>query len=432
MSEVAQQNRTLLNRRWPELAQRVLSATPPEPMQWAEPAGSATLEVAGHRLWSAYDAEAEARLQASGIPPGSRRAWVYGVGGGDLIRELLRRPELRQLTVVVLNPGLFHCLLHCLDHRDWLADPRVTVADGAAESGPHSPFVVIPPCLTLSAAGVGALREQLSDELLRPFERERQKRYEPRRRRQIAQNLPLLAADGDVGALFDTAPRSTACVAIAGPTLKQTAAWIREYRDPCILIAVDGALSPLLEQGLVPDVVVSVDAKRETILRYFSHDLSSCADRTLVYTPVVHHDVLQRWPGRRLAAYTFEGIYDQLRIDHPRGELHVAGSVSHPAVDLALKMGAVQIRLFGADFGFPHGQIHANPDAPVDFYANAAGAGTTALDGHGRLIATMPSFNGYRLGLEQLIAHHPDVDFVNMSRAGAQIRGARYPDRNIP
>lgn len=432
MSDIAEQNRSLLSRRWPALARRVLAATPPEPLQWTDAPGGATLAVAGQRLWSAYDAQAEARMQARGIPADSRHAWVYGVGGGDLPRELLRRTELQRLTVVVLNPGLFRYLLHSLDHRDWLADPRVHLVSATDEACPRAPFAVIPPCLTLCDDDAARLREQLSDELLRPFERERLQRHAPRRRRQIDRNLPLLATDGDVRMLFDSAPRSRACVALAGPTLHETAARIRQDCPESLLIAVDAALAPLLAQGLVPDVVVSVDDKRATILRYFSGDLSRCAESVLVYTPVVHHDVLQRWPGRRLAAYTFESIYDRLRDGHPRGELHVAGSVAHPAVDLALKTGATEIRLFGADFGFPQGRLHANADAPVDFYANAAAGGTHAADGHGRRIATLPSFNGYRLGLERLIARHPGVDFINMSRAGARIHGARYPDQGSP
>ena len=42
-----------------------------------------------------------------------------------------------------------------------------------------------------------------------------------------------------------------------------------------------------------------------------------------------------------------------------QGQLYVGGSVIHPAVDLAVKMGAARITLFGADFAFPMNKTHA-------------------------------------------------------------------------
>ena len=173
---------------------------------------------------------------------------------------------------------------------------------------------------------------------------------------------------------------------------------------------------------------MSLDDNPETIIRYFEGDLSACTDRTLIYTPIVDHAPLQRWPGKRLTMYTGEGIYDELRKTCPKADLFVSGSVTHPCVDLAARMGARKIILFGVDFGFPGEQIHANPDAPVAFYSDAAKAGTTTIDGHGNTISTLVSFNQYRLGLEKFIRRHPEIDFVNMSRNGALIRGTRFVD----
>lgn len=426
MTDIAEQNLQLLCQRWPDLAARITAAEPPQNVQWAEPARHPALEVDGHRLWSAYDAEAEARLQAQQIPPGSREAWVYGVGGGDLIRELLKRDEIERLHVVVLNVGVVHLLLHLLDQRDWLGNERVALLDGARQEKPGFPFTVVPPCLTLCTADGSRLREQLTDELLRPFEQVRREFATPRRRQQIVDNAELVAADGDVAELFDTASGATAYVAIAGPTLNKTAAWLLDHRDSGSLVCVDGALRPLLDIGLVPDIVVCVDEYLHTVLPYFAGDLSACRNSILVYAPLVHHEVLTLWPGRRLAAYTFESIYDDLRASVPKAKLHVAGSVAHPAVDVAIRMGVRRIILFGADFGFPGGLVHANSKAPVAAYREAAKAGATTKDGHGRQIPTLHSFNSQRLGLEEMIAYHKAVTFINASRDGARIEGTQH------
>ncbi len=428
MNQVVEENLALLQQRWPQLYTRITTALFDYPLEWITHTPATSLAVNGYRLWSAFNPEAEGELQATPVPDTATEAWVYGIGSGDLIRALLRRDDLKQLHVVILNPGLAHLLMHSLDHRDWLQDPRVELLDAAGQTLPQSPFAVVPACLHLCTDETVALRDQLLLELNTPFERQRQQGREPLRQKRIEQNRSLITSDGDVDALFGSAQGSSIAVVIAGPTLAQTADWLQSNRNEGPVIAVDGALSPLLKKNIVPDLVVSVDDNEEWIVKYFSGDLAACKNSTLVYAPVVPHAALLLWPGRRLTMYTSEARYDKLRQQIPKGKLFLSGSVSHAAVDLAVKMGARQVRLFGADFGFPGDQIHANPDGPVEFYDNAARAGATVKNGHGQMIRTLPSFNGYRLDLEQYIAHIPDITFINMSRNGACIRGTVYPD----
>lgn len=426
MTDIAEENLRLLASRWPRLAARITASEPPADVQWEAVEGHSTLSVHGHRLWSAYDAEAEARIQASIIPTDARSGWVSGIGSGDLLRELLKRSALQALHVVPLNLGLTHLLMHVLDHRDWLKDTRVSLHDPREISNVPHPFAVIPPCLALCDKQFTDLRERLTHELARPFEEERLAGRRAMRQRYIDANLARVAEDGDVAELFDTARGSTCCVCAAGPTLLNHIDWVRQRRDQLKLVAVDGALGPLLSKDIVPDYVVSLDDNPTTIIRYFEQDLSTCKDTTLVYTPIVDPRVPALWPGSRVVTYTAENVYDDIRHRHPKGTLHVAGSVTNTAVDLGVRMGAKRIVLFGTDFAFPEGEIHANAQAPVDFYANAAKAGTTTVDGNGKEIATLQSFNGYRIALERYIATHPAVDFINASRRGARIRGAQY------
>jgi hypothetical protein len=428
MSDVAEQNIAILRKRWPALAERLLSSETPQDVEWDGFEQSPTMRVQGLRLWSAYDTAAEAALQAAGIPADATEATVYGAGGGDLIRALLARPGLQRLNVIPLNHGLFHLLLHVLDHRDWLGSDKVQVRDAAQEMTVRFPYAVVPPCLGLCDVAYGRLRDRVAQALEVPFQNQVFDQREPKRRRQVEENMALVASDGDVASLFGSAAGATVFVAAAGPTLRQTMQWLQRHRSEGVLLAVDGALRPLLDRKLVPDIVVTVDDNYATVLPYFATDLSRCRKTTLVYAPVVHRDILRLWPGARLATFTDEPIYDPLRTEHPRAKLFSAGSVTHRAVDLAVKMGATRVVLFGADFGFPNGLIHANEHGPTDTYAIAAKSGAMAINGRGDTIATMSKFNGQRVSLEDYIAHHAHVDFVNTSRDGARIKGTRYHD----
>ena len=206
MSDIVQKNVEILRRRWPEFAATVLDSQPPADLQWEGLEASPTLSVNGLRLWSAYDSEAEARLQATTmIPEDAKTACVYGVGSGDLIRELLKRNAIRRVTVVPLNRGVFHLLLHVLDCTDWLDSPRVEVEDPRVQQAVRSPLAVVPPCLDLADPELQELRAQLTQELIRPFEQERQARRTPMRRAHIKANRGFIESDGDVSDVFGSA-----------------------------------------------------------------------------------------------------------------------------------------------------------------------------------------------------------------------------------
>lgn len=97
----------------------------------------------------------------------------------------------------------------------------------------------------------------------------------------------------------------------------------------------------------------------------------------------------------------------------------------HPAVDLAVKMGAVQVTLFGADFAFPGDKTHAGW-SDGDLGPQLGAAKHWVLDGHGQRIKTQLNFRSYLCELERFIAGHPQVRFYNSSRAGAMIAGTAF------
>ncbi len=102
-----------------------------------------------------------------------------------------------------------------------------------------------------------------------------------------------------------------------------------------------------------------------------------------------------------------------------------AAACCNPAVDLAVKMGAARITLFGADFAFPMNKTHAGwKDG--DLGPGVDLAQHWVLDGQGQRVRTQLNFRRYLVELERYIARHPQVAFLNSSRAGARIVGAGF------
>jgi hypothetical protein len=167
--------------------------------------------------------------------------------------------------------------------------------------------------------------------------------------------------------------------------------------------------------------VVTIDVK---ISAYHLPAQDSAGTR-LVYLPMTDTSVLEDWQGKRYVGYSASPIYNQIRQQILRAELFVGGSVIHPAIDLAVKMGGSRITLFGADFAFPMNKTHAGwSDGQLGPQLGVAK--NWVLDGNGQRIKTQLNFRSYLCEVERYICGHPQVRFFNSSRAGAMIAGTTF------
>ncbi len=418
-----ERNREVLAERFTDVLAALEAAPRLEGVRVVDDTPVPTLSVDGIQLTSAYDRAGEAREQAGLVPEGAQRVYVYGLGLGDLARRLLSRPRLGELVVVLLNRSLAREVLERFDHADWMRDPRVRILLGESLSELLHPFAALPGELSLASLECARLRDLVVLDLAAPHAEERMAEREALFARAIEANRSHLEVDGDVAELFSTKNGSTVLLAGAGPSLEDSFDRLRERTEP--LVCVDGALRALLAVGVVPDVVVSIDAHEVGVPRMFEGDLAPMGGATLVYFPVVPAEVIARWPGRRLAAYGEHARWSDLASVHPRGRLWTSGSVTHAASDLAVRMGASSIVLFGCDFGFTRGKTHVvgNPySAPAE---TSMVPGVWVEDVRGERLPTLPNLCGYLRDFERYVRMHPQVSFFNASREGAAIEGTR-------
>jgi hypothetical protein len=423
MSEFFEHNVEVIQQRWPALAVRLLvEDTSLLQADLVEGLGS-TLSINGIQLTSRHDRAREARLQADSVPIDAAVAHVYGTGLGDLQMELLARSDLERLYVHILNGAVFALVLQLLEQQ-WLSDPRVELRYAGDLGEIQLPFFALPSELVLADDFNAKIRDRLISETHLTFNNREFDPQSPEIIERLQACLTLVQADPDVAGLFGSRPGQEVYVIATGPSLEQHFATLRAIRDKPerpLFICVDTAYRPLLKHGIRPDIVVSID-QRISQRHLPSEDT---ADITLVYMPMLDPEVLEAWQGPRYAGYSASPIYQPLRQQLPRGELYVGGSVIHPAVDLATKMGAAQITLFGADFAFPGDKTHAGW-SDGDLGPQLGAAKHWVLDGHGQRIKTQLNFRSYLCELERFIAGHPQVRFYNSSRAGAMIAGTVF------
>jgi hypothetical protein len=431
MSEIFQRNLAVIAQRWPEVAQRLSAEdTSSVPAQLLE-GNSSTLSIAGIQLTSRHDRLAEAQLQADSLPANSPVVHLYGTGLGDLQRVLLTSGTLQHLHVHILNGALFAFVLHVLEQQDWLSDACVLLAYAGDQTEIQLPFFALPAELVLADDDSARIRDRLVSEVHVGFNNQEFSADNPENIRLLEQGRALLQSDTDVAALFDTQPGRDAYVIATGPSLQQHLSRLQQVAESDerpLLICVDTAYVPLRNQGIRPDIVVSIDQR--ITRRHLPPD--DTANITLVYLPRQDAAMLAAWQGPRFVGYSSSPVYARIRQAIPKATLHVGGSVIHPAIDLAVKMGARRVTLFGADFAFPGGKTHTGwQDGALGPQLSIARH--WVLDGRGHKVKTQLNFRSYLIELERYIARHPDVQFFNTSRDGASITGTMFdPEWTLP
>ncbi|MDI2145597.1 MULTISPECIES: motility associated factor glycosyltransferase family protein [unclassified Pseudomonas] len=424
MSEFFQANANVIERRWPALSARLLNEDSSVIEAGLTQGLGSTLNINGIQLTSRHDRVHEARIQAASLPADKSRLHVYGTGLGDLPTVLLERAGLERLYVHILNGALFALVLQLIDQQQWLEDPRVELLYAGDLPDICTPFFALPAEMLLADDFNAKIRDRLVSEVHLSFNNREFDPQSPFIQQRLQDCLPVLLADDDVAQLFGTCVGREIYVIGTGPTLEQhferlTA--IRERDERPVFICVDTAYRPLREHGIVPDYVVSIDQRIS--FRHLPFEESDGIP--LVYLPMSDPEVLRAWRGKRYGGYSLSPVYAALREQHPRALLHVGGSVIHPAVDLAVKMGAARITLFGADFAFPMNKTHAGW-GDGDLGPSVNQARHWVRDGFGERVSTQLNFRGYLCVLERYIASQPQVEFFNSSRAGALIAGTRF------
>jgi len=157
----------------------------------------------------------------------------------------------------------------------------------------------------------------------------------------------------------DISPGHTAMLLAAGPSLDDHIAWIKQHRERLVVVAVSRVSKRLYEQGLTPDVIVSIDPYPGNF------DVSRCMfkfqDRSiLAYGYHVCPALAGSWYGRK----TFIGPFLPWNSDGGPPTIPLFGpTVTNAAFALCLEMGFARIFLAGADFCFS-----------ADGYTHAAGS----------------------------------------------------------
>jgi hypothetical protein len=173
----------------------------------------------------------------------------------------------------------------------------------------------------------------------------------------VAANIGWYAASGTLARLKDRYAKSPAIIVSAGPSLRKNKHLLAGLEDRAVLIAVQTTLQPLLDMGVRPRFVTSLDY-HEICSRFFEN-LPRKLETELVAEVKATEAIFRLNPGplTMLGNEFAEGLLREISLNKPK--LRAGATVAHLAYYLAEHMGCDPIIFIGQDLGFSDGLCYA-------------------------------------------------------------------------
>jgi hypothetical protein len=449
---VFERNIEVLRRRQPELAERVCGcAVGPALVVRPSASGPPTLsaEVPGKGpmlLHSARDPIKEARRLAACYEDARTENVVFlGLGMGYHVLEYLTRDHARDFALVVESSlERFRC---CLEHVDFAAAMQRHNLAFAVELAPLEVFKTLkadecslvrnglkafkhPPSIALDPAYYQQIIQRLQDAMyyatVNNNSRDKSWRHYATN---LARNIPTAMRLPGVDQLFGAFDGVPAIVVSAGPSLGKNVRELVHATRHAVIIAVDTALRVLLDCGIRPDLVVSIDFTSSN-MRYF--DGIDTTGLRLVVDAEVYPPILETFRGERFFAPIANKAASRWtgRAIGAGDGLDKGLSVAHTAFLLALGMGCRPIALIGQDLAYTGDVSHAKGAAMTRVESRGPGVGNVieVTDIFGRPVKSHASMVVFLRHFEELLhTRAPDLPegCVDATEGGARIAGTQ-------
>ncbi len=173
----------------------------------------------------------------------------------------------------------------------------------------------------------------------------------------VAANLPWYAAAPGLARLEGAYPGKPAIIVSAGPSLRKNVHLLKDVCGKAVIIAVQTTLKPLLEIGVEPNFVTSLDY--HDICTRFFEKLPPTLRTELIAESKASPAIFGMNPGplSLLGNEFAETLLAEMKLNKPR--LRSGATVAHLAYYLAEHLGCDPIIFIGQDLGFSDGLCYA-------------------------------------------------------------------------
>jgi hypothetical protein len=325
-------------------------------------------------LHSKTDPAKEAKRWADGNIDGEEQViFLFGFGIGYHVEELLGASGRALIVVFEPSGAVFQAALGERDLTTVLESDRVQIVLGDAPA-PFDLLVSDPSIARVKLLSLRSYQTLFPDSC----EKRRKEYVSWLNRRQINtatirrfdrlwtsntfRNSGLFFSLKGIEVLKGKLRGIPAIVVCAGPSLEQDIVHVREVAPNAVIFAVDTALRPVMQRGVVPDFVVSVDPQWVNSLILLSDPQLRGKKKTLpvlVSDPAVYPSTLREYSGIKvISSSVFAPGRIIERFSGTKGTIAAGGSVAIAAYDLARITGTDPILLLGLDLSYSNTKTH--------------------------------------------------------------------------
>lgn len=213
-------------------------------------------------------------------------------------------------------------------------------------------------------------------------------------------------------------------VIAAGPSLRKNMEELKRAKGKAFLIATDSSLRALLENGIIPDLHITVDYNKGDFV--FQHPgtwdipLAVCTDSKSEIIPRARNKVFL-FDVRKTSLP--QKALSMIGKEHEIRQLFACGSVAHTALSVLLEAKMDPIIFVGQDLAYPDGKLHVEGV----FAENSVDKNKSyklVEDVNGNQVMSDQMMCVFREWIEFVIKTTENVRFIDATEGGAKIIGA--------
>lgn len=236
------------------------------------------------------------------------------------------------------------------------------------------------------------------------------------------QNIKYIVKSQTVNNYKDRFKNHTAVLVSAGPSLEKNIEELEKIEDNAIIICGNRTLKPLLEKGITPHFMCSVDCNDAI------YDMTKdylYAKVPLVFTETSNSKLIKNQQGQRIL-FKYSALESNIEniLDESVDTLYSGGSVVHACMDFAKYIGCTTIIFIGQDLAYTNNKSHASiAKADIDKINNQR---VELFEIKGLIeekVLTNRSLYEFKSAIEVYIKRNKEVLFVNSTEGGAFIEG---------
>ncbi len=227
-----------------------------------------------------------------------------------------------------------------------------------------------------------------------------------------------------------------AIIVSAGPSLSEDIEHIRYIKDNNLayIFSVGSAINSLIEYNVYPDAMFTYDPKQRN-QKVFEKIYNRGIDTIpMVFGSSVGFETIERFKGPKIHFITSQDstslyfLNEHLNLDFDI--ISDSPSIAVMALQIAIRLGCSPVIFAGQNLGyldgmrFAKGIDYAHKPMKIDDATLENSIITT--DVFGGKIKTSDSFNNMRESIEKYISEYKEGQYINTTKGGAEIKGARF------